>query len=388
MDFKFLFISYLWGFVPDDKQKHLRELRVDAASYSKLGNYSKAEATIKKALEIDSSSKLLNHELAKIYLKSKQYENSLVLLNQISSTTSAREIIFKDIGVSYLGLGKLEKALEALDKALGEKEDYLEALVAKGKTLRELGKYEDSQKILGEALSINPKDRDALYQKGKTLHIIGKNREALDLFEKVLKFRPRDTEVLAAKGIAHDELNEFKEASDSIQKSLSVEDEVVYNDRGVALSRLGYNHKAIDSYRRALYSNPKYAVCWFNLGKALFRVGDLKEALKAFKRSTELNPNNRSAWNNRGVTLRQLNKLEESLDCYDRAIKLKKDYSWAWHNKGYVLELLDRPREALECYNYVLKHEPDHREHGVDEWKKLKEDTTKAIERIKKIVGD
>ena len=119
-----------------------------------------------------------------------------------------------------------------------------------------------------------------------------------------------------------------------------LEDEVVYNDRGVALGRLGYNHKAIDSYRRALASNPKYAVCWFNLGKALFRVGDLNEALKAFKRSTELNPKNRSAWNNRGVTLRQLNKLEESLDCYNRAIKLRTNYSWAWHNKGYVLELL------------------------------------------------
>ena len=372
----------------DEKQKHLRELRIDAASYSKLGNHSKAEATIKKALELDSSSNRLYHELAKIHLRSKQYGKSLDVLIPLSSKTLSKEIIFKDIGISYLGLGKLEKALEALDKALSEKDDYLEALVAKGKALRELEQYDDSLKVLDEALSMNPKDRDTLYQKGKTLHIIGKNREALDLFDKVLEFRPRDTQVLAAKGIAHDDLEEFKEASDSIQKSLSVEDEVVYNDRGVALSRLGYNHKAIDSYRRALSSNSKYAVCWFNLGKALFRVGDLNEALKAFKRSTELNPNNRSAWNNRGVTLRQLNRLEESLDCYDRAIKLKKDYSWAWHNKGYVLEQLDRPREALECYDSVLKHEPDHREHGIHEWEKLKEDTNKAIKRIKKVIGD
>ena len=372
----------------EEKQKHLRELRIDAASYSKLGNHSRAEATIKKALELDNSSNRLKHELAKIYLKSKQYGKSLDLLKQLSSSASSKEIIFKDIGVSYLGLGKLEKALEALDKALSEKDDYLQALIVKGKALRENEKYDDSLEVLDEALSISPKDRDALYQKGKTLHIVGKNREALDLFDKVLEFRPRDTEVLAAKGIAHDDLEEFKKASDSIQKSLSVEDEVVYNDRGVALSRLGYNHKAIDSYRRALSSNSKYAVCWFNLGKALFRVGDLNEALKAFKRSTEINPNNRSAWNNRGVTLRQLNKLDESLDCYDRAIKLKKDYSWAWHNKGYVLELLDRPREALECYNSVLKHKPDHREHGANEWGKLKKDTNKAIERIKKIVGD
>ncbi len=227
-----------------------------------------------------------------------------------------------------------------------------------------------------------------MYQKGKIQHILGNYRESLDLFDRVLAFRPRDNEVLAAKGKSHDELEEYKEASESINKSLLVEDEVIYNDRGVALTRLGYNHKAIDSYRRALVSNPKYAVCWFNLGKALFRVGDLNEALQAFKQSTELNPKNRSAWNNRGVTLRQLNRLEESLDCYDRAIALKKDYSWAWHNKGYVLELLDRPREALECYMMALEHKPDPREHGGDEWEKLKKDTMIAIDRIHKVIED
>ena len=217
---------------------------------------------------------------------------------------------------------------------------------------------------------------------------MGKYREALDNFDAVLDFRPEDNAVLKAKGLSHDELEEYAEASESLKKSLSVDNSILFNDRGVALTRLGYNHKAIDSYRRALASNPKYAICWFNLGKALFRVGDLNEALKAFKKSTELNPKNRSAWNNRGVTLRQLNRLEESLDCYDRAIKLKEDYSWAWHNKGYVLELLDRPREALECYDMSIKKKPAAHEHGGDEWEKLKKDTKEAISRINKIIGD
>ena len=78
------------------KQKQLRELRIDAVSYSKLGNHSKAESTIKKALAIDSNDNRLNHELAKIYLRSKQYEKSLNVLNQLSSTTKSKRIIFKD----------------------------------------------------------------------------------------------------------------------------------------------------------------------------------------------------------------------------------------------------------------------------------------------------
>ena len=54
----------------DKKRKHLRELRIDAASHSKLGNYSKAETTIKKALELDPSNNRLYHEMAKIHLSS------------------------------------------------------------------------------------------------------------------------------------------------------------------------------------------------------------------------------------------------------------------------------------------------------------------------------
>ena len=372
--------------VSTDKQ--VLELKKDALSYSKLGDFSKAQKTIKKALELRPNSKNLVHELAKINLKSKNYELSLELLLELEDKVSKKYILYKDIGLAYFGMGKLEKALYFSDKSLEDNHEYIEALVLKGKSLRELENYEEAIIIFDKVLSKDLNHRDALYQKGKINHNLGKYRESLDLFDKVLALSPRDTEVLEAKGLSHDELDEYKEASEAIIKSKTVENEVIYNDRGVALTRLGYNHKAIDSYRRALSSNPKYAICWFNLGKALYRVGDLKEALRAFKQSTELNPKNRSAWNNRGVTLRQLNRLEESLDCYDRAISLKKSYSWAWHNKGYVLELLDRPRESLECYLAALKQKPSSNEHGGVEWEKLKKDTNTAIKRINKIIGE
>ena len=115
-------------------------------------------------------------------------------------------------------------------------------------------------------------------------------------------------------------------------------------------------------------------------------MGNLKEALQAFTRATELNPQNRSAWNNRGVTLRQLNRIEETIPCYERAIQLKQDYAWAWHNKGYALELLDRPREALECYQQTLMHQSGHEDHDGSEWKRLLDDTEKAITRIELIL--
>tara|TARA_B100001029_G_scaffold179887_1_gene192121 strand:- start:8384 stop:9508 length:1125 start_codon:yes stop_codon:yes gene_type:complete len=374
--------------VSNSIKSQLKTLKLEANSYKKLGDFAKAEKNILKGLELRPDDNSFNHELAKIYFKNKRYNKCLQLLLTLSKRIKHRQILFKDIAMCYYKMNKLEESLEAVQVSLSDNPDNISSLYVEGLIYKELGDFEKSISSFTKLLSLDSNNRDALYQLGKLHHQKGKYREALESFDKVLEFRPRDNEVLKAKGISHDELDEYKEASEALKKSIDVDDEIIFNDRGVALSRLGYNHKAIDSYRRALASNPKYSICWFNLGKALFRVGDLKDALTAFQTSTELNPNNRSAWNNRGVTLRQLNRLEESLDCYERALALKKEYAWAWHNKGYALELLDRPREALESYETTLNYKPSSNEHGGTEWEKLKKDTEDAIERLNKVIGE
>tara|TARA_B100000902_G_scaffold398797_1_gene466924 strand:+ start:2560 stop:3684 length:1125 start_codon:yes stop_codon:yes gene_type:complete len=374
--------------VADSIELQLNSLKLESNSYKKLGDFGKAEKYILKGLELRPEDNGFNHELAKIYFKREKYLDSLEILRELSKKVKRRQILFKDIAMCYYKMNELEKALEAVTVSLSEDSNNISSLYVEGLIYKEMGNFSDSMSSFRKLLKVDPDNRDTLYQLGKIYHQKGKYREALESFDKVLEFRPRDNEVLKAKGLSHDELEEYKDASEALKKSINVDDEIVFNDRGVALSRLGYNHKAIDSYRRALASNPKYSICWFNLGKALFRVGDLKAALTAFQTSTELNPNNRSAWNNRGVTLRQLNRLEESLDCYERALALKEEYAWAWHNKGYALELLDRPREALESYVIALEHKPDSSEHGGAEWEKLKKDTEVAIARLKKLIGE
>ena len=77
--------------MPFDKQ--VIELKNDAASYSKLGDFSKAQKMIKKALELVPESKNLVHELAKLNLKSKNYEVSLKLLLDLEERISKKNIL-------------------------------------------------------------------------------------------------------------------------------------------------------------------------------------------------------------------------------------------------------------------------------------------------------
>ena len=186
--------------------------------------------------------------------------------------------------------------------------------------------------------------------------------------------KENDMDTLRSKGLAHDMLEEFEKSSFYLQKSLTVEDDLIYNDRGVALSRLGYYNDSISNYKKAIKIKPDSGTYWFNLGKAFYRIGKLNEALDSFEKSTTFSPNNTSAWNNKGVTLRNLNKFNEALDCYNKAIKIKKNYAWAWHNKGYALESLSRFEEALVSYQTALSFRPDNKE------------TSDALKRLNKLL--
>ena len=106
-----LFIDLLWGIVSESTKTQLQELKIEAVSYCKLGNYTKAENRIKKALELKPDSKNLLHELAKIFIKSKNYSKSLEILVKLDSRVNKKDILYKDMGLAYFGMGKLEKAL-------------------------------------------------------------------------------------------------------------------------------------------------------------------------------------------------------------------------------------------------------------------------------------
>ena len=375
-----------WRSVPIDDTTPVIGLRTEGLAELKLGRYRRARRTLEKALTVKPESKRLRHDLGKVHLAAGQPEVALEELGQIPDDVSHSEILWKDRALAHLQLGNPEEALMCAQQALERKPNYVAAHVMKARAQHALGQGEAALVTINSVARPQKPNREVLYRRGKLLHALGRYSDALQDFNAILDRRPRDQAALEAKGLSHDQLDESGAAAVALQQSLEAEDEVIYNDRGVALSRLGYNHRAIESYRRALAANPRYATCWFNIGKALFRVGNLKEALQAFTRATELNPQNRSAWNNRGVTLRQLNRIEETIPCYERAIQLKQDYAWAWHNKGYALELLDRPREALECYQQTLMHQSGHEDHDGSEWKQLLDDTEKAITRIELIL--
>jgi len=70
-------------------------------------------------------------------------------------------------------------------------------------------------------------------------------------------------------------------------------------------------------------SHEKKGVTWNNKGVALSRLGKFHEAIEAYDQALKIDPEYFSAWNNKGVVLSRLGKYHEAIDAFDRALRIR-----------------------------------------------------------------
>jgi len=189
--------------------------------------------------------------------------------------------------------------------------------------------------------------------KGASLDNLGRHHEeAIACYDRALEINPRVAEAWNNKGVALRKLGKPQEAIACYDRALEINprDAGAWNNKGVALRDLGKPQEEIACYDRALEINPRYAGAWSNKGVALGKLGKPQEEIACYDRALEINPRDAGAWNNKGVALRKLGKPQEAIACYDRALEINPRDAGAWYNKGAALGNSGRHREALACF--------------------------------------
>ena len=70
-------------------------------------------------------------------------------------------------------------------------------------------------------------------------------------------------------------------------------------------------------------SHEKKGVTWNNKGVALSRLGKFHEAIEAYDQALQIDPEYTSAWNNKGVVLSRLGKYNEAIEAFDQALRIR-----------------------------------------------------------------
>jgi tetratricopeptide (TPR) repeat protein len=186
---------------------------------------------------------------------------------------------------------------------------------------------------------------------------------AITSYDKALEFKP-DFRAWNNRGLALFKLGRQEEAIANYDKALEVkpDDYYAWYNRGYTLSALGRSEEAIASFDKALEFKPDNYDAWLMQGVVMSALGHKEVAIASYDKALEFKPDYHGAWNNRGIVLSDLGRKEEAIASYDKALEFKPDYHGAWYNRGNALSKLGRYEEAIESYDKALESKTDYHE--------------------------
>ena len=241
----------------------------------------------------------------------KQYPNSLGLWNLL--------------GISAAQIGKLDKAIDAFNKAISIKPDYADAYNNLGNALQEQGKLGEAIEAYNKALTIKPNYDEAYNNMGNALKEQGKLDKAIEAFTKALSIQPDNT--------------------------------AAYNNMGNVLKDQGKPEEAIEAYNKAISKRPDYAEAYSNMGNVLKEQGKLDEAVEAYKKAISINPDYDDAyWNLSGIVeniSESIKWVEKCLDANPKHLKAKLSISALKYYDGNEDEYNSLIKSSLKDHGFT-----------------------------------
>ena len=127
---------------------------------------------------------------------------------------------------------------------------------------------------------------------------------------------------------------------------------------GMAALQEGHPGEAVELLRRAVRSDPHFAMASNDLGNLLALQGMLAEAAASYRQAIEEAPDSAEAHNNLGNLLQMTVALEEAVASYRTAVNLRPGYAEAYRNLGSALRRLGRPEEAVTALRTAIEIDP------------------------------
>lgn len=271
-------------------------------AHGATGDLDSAENFFKKALQLEPEAIPPRLNLAKVYLRHKNFTDARQLLENI---------IFQD-GTSvqaYYLLANLETRAAKRDAALkvyralvAVKPQELQALYMVGLLQMDKGNLNEAQQAVDSLLSMFKDRPEGLRLKGLLLYHQGEFNQAVQTFKTSVQQQPH---LLAYffMGLSHFSLNQLELALNNFQKALDLNPDFERARILVAMTLLKQQRvdDAITEISKVLRSNPDSGYAHNILGSAYLAKGKFDEGMAELELATEIDPGLADAHLKRGI---------------------------------------------------------------------------------------
>lgn len=321
--------------------------------------FEKAEAALKKAVEL--SPKLLSARLAlaDVYVKTQKYdlaEAEITAILAIQDLPEAHVIL----GMAAIGRGQLDAAKAEFEKALAIKSDFTEAQYQLGIVLRGLGKNDGAIASLEQVIASAPEHLPALTNLTLWTFEAGAYDKTLQYAEKLRKVNPDNAVALNVMAAIYAQTGKYDNALAILETLRTVQPDAPNLDVTLGIAYLGKRDfdKAVDALKRAITHHPDNPAAYDALGRAYTAKKEYDLAVEAFSTALEKQADYYPAMLGLGNLRGIQGKYLEALDMYKNVLALKENSPEALIGMAGVYQLTGRQQDALTTFEQVLQLQP------------------------------
>ncbi|MFI5295604.1 MAG: tetratricopeptide repeat protein [Thermodesulfovibrionales bacterium] len=162
---------------------------------------------------------------------------------------------YNNLGLTFIDMGLVDRAMEEFDKALAVDPGFYEAYNNRGSSLDKMGQPDRGIADFDKAIALNPRYAAAYYNRGIAYGKIGLLDNSIESFDKALEIDSNNAEA--------------------------------YVSRGISYARIGRHDKALEDFNKAILLKPTYAMAYFNRGNFHSLAGNKELAVSDFQKACD-----------------------------------------------------------------------------------------------------
>ena len=271
-------------------------------------------------------------KLGKIHLAQKNYSKAALELEAAMLHQSDLRSLLVDLAVAYFYTEQYQKALEPLNKAVGNNPQNAGAHHMLGKTYFMLGEFGKSASELETALKLSPNDFDASYTLGLAFLKQRQLAPARRIYERMLRELGDRPQLRVLIGRAYRETDFLTEAIEEFKRAIALDPAFprVHYYLGLTylmkdgVARLG---DAKEEFNIELRSHPDEFFANYYLGIVFLIERRWELAASFLRKASRIEPDNPDPYFHLSEAYQGLQRPEQAIEVLNKAIALSKDVS-------------------------------------------------------------
>ena len=264
--------------------------------YLSTGYFEDAITEYKMAIWLDPFNIAAHRHLCRAYEEQGDYNQAIDIYNKLIAMAPNIPDLYSNLANIYYIKGEFDLAISNYQTAITlNPNPSWTSIIAQ--TLGFV--YQENKSGPDAAISayqtayvLTPEDIDIYVNLGSAFYDKEDYNNALSIYRQALEFQPHNAKIHCNLGFLYWGKGDTEEAMKSYELAIKYDEnyDIAYNNLGVIyLDDLGRVKKSIELFRKAVESNPNYALAHFNLARAISIIGDKVEAAKLYQMAQDIN---------------------------------------------------------------------------------------------------